>query len=163
MEGDAELLRPTIDARLDAGRFRPLWDPRHVVYAAFFAGVFGGPTAGGLLVGFNFARMRRTVLAVASALVGLGLEIGVQYLMFGVFRAASARNETADVSPYRTGVAIAAMILWLGAAKLQSPAFVAVSLRGAKPPTLWPAALAAAALGYGAKVGVNVVWERILL
>lgn len=72
-----ELLQPTLAADLDVRGFGRLFKPQSILWPTFF----GGPIAGGILFGMNYARMGRRDLAVrcwtAAAVVGVLFAIGV--------------------------------------------------------------------------------------
>lgn len=157
MSLDDELLRPTVDPRLDAVRFRPLWNPTSLLYGAFFGSIFGGAVAGGLIFGLNFHWMRRTALGVVSAALGFGATIAAAFLV-GVRPDESAAAE-AERFPgpreVRLGLMVFTAIFALAAARSQAPAFRVFLMAGGTPrQALW-GCVPAAVFGFVFQVGLE--------
>lgn len=158
MSLDDELLRPTVDPRLDAVRFRPLWNPTSLLYGAFFGSIFGGAVAGGLIFGLNFHWMRRTALGVVSAALGFGATIAAAFLV-GMRSDESGAEAAAERFPgpreVRLGLMVFTAIFALAAARSQAPAFRVFVMAGGTPrKALW-ACVAAGVFGFVVQVGLE--------
>jgi hypothetical protein len=120
-----DLLQPTLSADLDVRNYRRLFRPQSILWPAFF----GGPVAGGILFGLNYARMGRRDLAsrcwvggVAVALV-LAFVIGWYITEPALREAAVDRTRKPDTSLTRIAFAgISVAIGWF-IAKHQNPRF----------------------------------------
>ncbi len=149
---DDDLLRPTLSAGLDVRTYRPLFPPQSILWSCFF----GGPLAGGIMFGTNYARMGRRDLAkkcwIGAALITLALVAGVcWYLIHARGLGPRSRPSTQGIRYLFSGVGLA--IGWF-VAKHQQPLFTAWESAGHQAARLWLpgglAILAGAAITFGA-------------
>lgn len=140
-----DLLRPTLTAGLDVRTYRPLFAPQSILWPCFF----GGPLAGGILFGMNYARMGRRDLAkkcwVAAIVITLALGTGMCWYILQQYETdSSTRPSTRGLRYVTSGVGVA--IGWL-VAKHQQPLFTAWENAGNRPAGLWIPGVLACVVG----------------
>ncbi len=156
MSQDDELLRPTVQPWLNAGRFRSLWNPTSLIYGAFFGSIFGGAVAGGLLFGINFKRMGRTTLAGVAMALGVGLNVVAAFASSASSHTASGESERLiDRTDARIGLMVVTAILALAAARSQAPAFRAFRVADGTPRNSFGPAVLAGVIGFAFEVAVE--------
>ncbi len=152
-----DLLQPTLSPDLDVRIYGRLFKPQSILWPTFF----GGPVAGGILFGMNYARMGRRDLAlrcwIGGVVVGLALAIGVGWYLTDPAATsevtnAAARNPSTRLTRYIiAGISVA--IGWL-VAKHQEPRFTAWEGHGNEPANLWVPGLLAVFVGAIFIIGV---------
>lgn len=143
-----ELLQPTLAADLDVRGFGRLFKPQSILWPTFF----GGPIAGGILFGMNYARMGRRELATrcwaAAAIVGVlyGIGAGLYLSQPGALENTTDSRGTTRLMRYALmGASVG--IGWF-VAKHQEQRFAAWESASRTPANLWGPGLAAVVAGW---------------
>ncbi|MDP9022581.1 MAG: hypothetical protein M3N57_07770 [Actinomycetota bacterium] len=139
---DDELLQPSIAARGVPGALESPWDPRSMVYVAFFGGVIA-ITAIAYLDAQRLAvsvRDRHRIIAIGAVAFAAVLLLALPLAPQGAGLFASAR----PVRFLGRGVAILAHLVFV---RLLAPAARAFEIRDGEYASLWRPGLTAAALG----------------
>ncbi len=145
-----DLLQPTLSPDLDVRTFGRLFRPQSLLWPTFF----GGPIAGGILFGMNYARMGRRDLAlrcwIGAVVFGLALAVAIGwYLTDPEVRSATAAGSGPSTRITRYLVAgISVAIGWL-IAKHQEPRYTAWEGASNTPANLWVPGLLAWLVGAG--------------
>lgn len=151
-----ELLQPTLAADLDVRGFGRLFKPQSILWPTFF----GGPIAGGILFGMNYARMGRRDLAVrcwtAAAIVGVlfAIGVGLYFSQPGVLDSNADARGTSRVARYAIMGASVGMGWFV--AKHQEPRFAAWESAANEPAKLLGPGLLAVIVG-ASVLGAGVV------
>ncbi len=139
-EFDPDLLQPSLDASHDAVGFEKPWDPKSLIFAAFFC----GPIGGGALFAWNFKRLGQakaaTHCALAFALLALGLA-ALWALLLPEFTSGNQRRL------FRYGLQALTVVAGFVAARTQRRRFRVFLGHGGDSKGLLPYGIAAAILG----------------
>lgn len=146
---DDELLRPTLPADLDVRAFGHPFRPQSILWPTFF----GGPLAGGIVFGMNYARLGRRDLAARTWIAGLALALALGCVI-GRFVIGAEAGGGPDKRLVRYAVAGFSVAIGWFVAKHQEPRFAAWESATEKPPAnLWLPGLLAVLAGAAVFVG----------
>lgn len=119
---DDDVLQPSLAPDLDIRGYRPLFRPQSILWPTFF----GGPVAGGILFGMNYARMNRRDLAlrcwIGAAVIVLALGVAIGWYLTAPAGQGAGSGTTRIVRYLVAGISVG--IGWF-IAKDQEPRFAA--------------------------------------